>query len=46
MLDVNIRKTNTLKKGKARINAKKVRTQLCLVCVKPGSGTCVLDLGI
>ena len=51
MLDVNIHKTiNKLtlkgKTAKARINAKKVITRLCHVCVKPGSGTGVFDLGI
>ena len=51
MLDVNIHKTInklTLKRKttKARINAKKGITRLCHVCVKPGSGTRVLDLWI
>ena len=50
MLDVNIHKTInklTLKRKmeKARINAKVIKW-LCHVCVKPGSGTRVLDLGI
>ena len=48
---MNIHKTInklTLKRKttRARINAKKVITRLCHVCVKPGSGTRVLDLGI
>ena len=51
MLDVNVHETInklTLKRktAKARINAKKVITRLCHVCVKPGSGTRVVDLRI
>ena len=53
MLDVNIHKTNkvvlALKRKKRQrfvLMRKNVITRFCHVCVKPGSGTRVLDLGI